>query len=941
MSLPPALAAGVRALSRSRGTTFFMTLLAGFATQLHRYTGAADLLLGSPVANRNRAELEGLLGFFVNTLVLRADLVGDPGFDTLLARVREMALAAYAHQDLPFERLVEELQPQRSLARSPFFQVAFALGVEDPARELASGLPLSRLPVESRTSRYDLTLALDFHGDALVATFEYRTDLLDRATVVRWAGHFAHLLASVAANPTVSLSRVDLLSAAERHQLSLEWNDTGAGPAPEVCLHQLFEGQAARTPDAVALVSPDGLQRLSYRELDSRADALASRLRALGVGSEVLAGVLMDRTVELVVALLAVLKAGGAYVPIDPAYPRHRVATLLANSQAAVLLTRRSIVAELAGSLPPAAVPVFLEEMEAGDISGAPAVLPPRSGNLAYVIYTSGSTGNPKGVAIEHRSAVAFARWAREAFTPEERAGVLGSTSVCFDISIMEIFVTLAWGGRILLAENVLALPALPARDEVTMINAVPSAMAELVRSDRLPDSVRVVNVGGEAVTGALARRVYEQSRARRVIDVYGPSEDTTYSMTSHIPRNVETPAVGRPVLGSRAYILDAGLRLVPIGVPGAVYLAGDGLARGYLGQPALTAERFIPDPYGEPGARLYRVGDLARWRVDGEMEYLGRIDHQVKVRGFRIELGEIEAILASHPAIERAVVATHAYGPEDLRLVAWVVPRDGEPVETIETEALLAWVEERLPEYMVPSAVAVLAALPLTPNGKVDRFSLPLPAAPCLPVAEPPRSPLEEMVAGLWAEVLGCDRVSLHDDFFSLGGYSLLAIRLLARLRAATGVDLPLRALFAYPTVAALSAEVERNLRESGSPPLPPIEPAAAGEDAPASSAQERLWFFHQLDPGGSVLNVPHPLRLTGPLRPAALARALSEISRQHASLRTSFSYGKGGLWQRIARPVDVKLPLADLGALPPSRREEEARSLIDEEAREPFDLA
>ncbi|MEO6193015.1 MAG: amino acid adenylation domain-containing protein [Thermoanaerobaculia bacterium] len=943
--LPPALAAGVRALSRSQGATLFMTLLAGFATQLHRYTGEVDLLLGSPVANRNRSEIEGLLGFFVNTLVIRADLAGDPGFDTLVARLRETALAAYAHQDLPFERLVEDLQPQRSLARSPLFQVSFVLGVEGAVREIAPGLPLSPLPVENRTSKYDLTLAVELQGEAPVATFEYRTDLLDPTTVARWAGHFAHLLDSVVASPGVPLSRAGLLSAAERHQLAREWNDTDAveaAPASGICLHQLFEAQAARTPDAVALVAPDGRRRLSYRELDTLADALAHRLRSLGVGPEVLAGVLMDRTVELVVALLAVLKAGGAYVPIDPAYPRQRVAVLLASSQAAVLLTRRSLLEDFAGSVPPAAVPVLLDEREeSGGATVARAAMAPSPGNLAYVIYTSGSTGEPKGVAIEHRSAVAFARWVQDAYTPEERAGVLGSTSVCFDISIMEIFVTLAWGGRILLAENALALPTLPARDEVTMINAVPSAMAELVRSDRLPDSVRVVNTGGEAVKGALARRIYEASRAARVVDVYGPSEDTTYSTTSHIPRDVETPAIGRPIRGSRAYVLDAGLRPVPIGVPGAVHLAGDGLARGYLGRPALTAERFIPDPHGAPGARLYRVGDLARYRVDGELEYLGRIDHQVKVRGFRIELGEIEAVLASYPAVERAVVATHDYGKngaEDVRLVAWVVPGAGGQVEP---EALLGWVGERLPEYMVPSAAVVLADLPLTPNGKVDRIALPIPAAPEGTAAEPPRSPLEQLVAGLWAEVLGGGRIGLEDDFFALGGYSLLAIRLLARLRIATGVDLPLRALFAHPTVATLSAEIERGLRTPGSPPLPPIEPAAAADEAPASAAQERLWFFHQLDPGGSVLNVPHPLRLTGLLRPAALAGTLAEIARRHASLRTSFSYGAEGLRQRISPPLEVSLPLADLGALPPGRREEEARRAMAEEAREPFDLA
>jgi hypothetical protein len=470
------------------------------------------------------------------------------------------------------------------------------------------------------------------------------------------------------------------------------------------------------------------------------------------------------------------------------------------------------------------------------------------------------------------------------------------------------------------------------------MINAVPSAMAELVRTDRLPDSVIVVNTGGEAVEGALARRVYQQSRAARVIDVYGPSEDTTYSTTSRIPRDVETPAVGRPILGTRAWVLDSELRVAPIGIPGAVYLAGDGLSRGYLGRPELTAERFIPDPHGEPGARLYRVGDLARTRADGELEYLGRIDNQVKVRGFRIELGEIEAALTALAAVEKAVVATHAFGPEDVRLVAWVVPAAG---ERLDVPALLAWVGERLPEYMVPSAVVELAELPMLPNGKVDRRALPAPSAREAVAAEAPRTPLQELVAGLWAEVLGGGRVGLQDDFFALGGYSLLAIRLLARLRAVTSVDLPLRALFAHPTVAALSAEVERGLRAPGAAALPPIEPAAAGDEVPASAGQERLWFFHQLDSGGSVLNVPQPLRLTGPLQLGALARSITEIARRHASLRTTLVYGDGGLRQRIAPPAEVPLPLADLGALPSAKKEAETLRVMGEEAREPFDLA
>jgi len=593
------------------------------------------------------------------------------------------------------------------------------------------------------------------------------------------------------------------------------------------------------------------------------------------------------------------------------------------------------VLSQFADSLPPAAVPVFVDR-DAEEAEDLVEIVRPVPTHLAYIIYTSGSTGEPKGVAIEHRSAVAFARWAREVYSPEEMAGVLGSTSVCFDISVMEIFVTLAWGGKILLAENALALPTLPARDEVTTINAVPSAVAELVRNGRLPDSVRTVNVGGEAVKGTLARRIYEQSWAERVVDVYGPSEDTTYSTTSRIPRDVETPAVGRPVLGSQAYVLDAELRPVPIGVPGAVYLAGAGLARGYLRRPDLTAERFIPNPFGERGTRLYRVGDLACWRADGEMECLGRIDHQVKVRGFRIELGEIEAALAEHPQVRQAAVAAREV-EDDNRLTAYV-----ELERPVDAAELRSWLQGKLPAYMVPAAFVVLDALPLLPNGKVDRRALPEPDDLAAPQAyAAPRNPLEEIVAGIVAAVLGSDRVSIDDDFFALGGHSLLAARLASQLRQALGVDLPMRQVFETPTVAALAAAIEQNLRTPGARPLPPIAPVVAGDEAPASSAQERLWFFHQTDPGGAVLNVPHPLRLSGPLQPAALARSLSEIARRHSSLRTSFSYGAGGLRQRIAPPADAALPLADLGALPPARREEEARRLTDEEARQPFNLA
>jgi amino acid adenylation domain-containing protein len=1022
--LSPSLAAAVRAFSRRRGATVFMTFLAGFAAQLHRYAGAADLLLGSPVANRNRAEIEGLLGFFANVLVLRADLAGDPGFDTLVGRVREMALDAYAHQDLPFERLVEELHPQRSLARSPLFQVQFVFGVGEGRRELAPGLPLTPLAVENRAAKYDLTLALDLHGDTLLATFEYRTDLFDPATMVRWMGHCETLLAAALALPAAPLSALPLLAAAERQVLLNEWNDTAAA-CPDDLLHGLFERQAMATPEATAIIAAvtegaegagvagvagvaggagvsgasggAGLVRLTYAELDAAAERVARSLRRRGVGPEVPVGVCLDRTAELVVALLGVLKAGGAYVPIDPRYPQERRKLLLADSGARVVLTRTAMLPLLAGTAGNDAAMLCLDSDDTGDRDVAIGACRTSSSNLAYLIYTSGSTGRPKGVAIEHRSAVAFVRWARSVFPPADLRSVLAATSICFDLSVFELFVPLSLGGSLLLVENALALIAGVAGaagaagagrgsgggfEGLTLINTVPSAMAELLNAGAVPSSVRTVNLAGEPLPRALVDRIYALGTVERVLNLYGPSEDTTYSTWTAVPPPPQgaepsappqgaepsappesaepsappraagpadpaaagaPPSIGRPVEGSRAYVVDQRLAPVPLGIPGELVLAGAGLARGYHCRPDLTAERFLPDPFAaEPGGRIYRTGDLARLRRDGEVDFLGRLDRQVKLRGFRIELGEVEAALAAHPAVERAVVDTYSYGPGDVRLAAWVVPAPGHAVEAA---ILRAWLGERLPEFMVPSAVAALAALPLTPNGKVDRRALPPPAAAGAPLAAAlaaPRSPLEELVAGLWAELLGGERpVGLHDDFFASGGHSLLATRLLARLRAATGVDLSLRTFFAHPTVAALATETERCLRAPDAPLLPPVEPAASGDEAPASAAQERLWLFHQLEPGGSVLNVPHPLHLAGPLRPAGLARCLAEIARRHAGLRTSFSYGDAGLRQRIAPPGKLVLPVADLGALPPARRRQEALRLTGEEARQPFYLA
>jgi len=801
--LPPALHAALEALSRQAGATLFMTLLAAFQTLLARYTGQEDLVVGSPIAGRTRVETEGLIGFFVNTLALRADLAGDPPFRTLLGRVREGCLEAYAHQELPFEKLVEELQPARTLSQSPLVQVMFVLQNAPRTALALPGLTLTPVRVESGTAKFDLTLAVTATDAGLQTTAEYNADLFDAATVDRLLGHYETLLAGVVATPDAPLSALPLLPAAERHQLLVEWNATATAYPRDCRIHELFEAQVARTPDAVAVVWGD--QALTYAALNRRANQLAHHLRRLGVGPDGLVAVCLERTGDLVAALLGILKAGGAYLPLDPAYPTDRLAFMLADAQPRVVLTQTALRARLPAS---AAAVVCLDTAPLA--AEAPTDPPPlaTATNLAYVLYTSGSTGVPKGVAIEHRSVGSLVHWAQGVFTPAELAGTLFATSICFDLSVFEMFVPLSSGGTVILVADARALAERPARPAVTLVNTVPSVMAELLQAGAVPPSVRTVTLAGEPLPAPLADALYRLGHVAKVYDLYGPSETTVYS-TCALRRPGGPSTIGRPLANTEAYVLDRHGQPVPIGVPGELYLGGVGLARGYLHRPALTAERFVPHPFAPaPGARLYRTGDCVRYRADGTLEFLGRGDHQVKLRGVRIELGEIEAVLGQHPQVQTAVAVVHAAAPGD-RLVAYVVPRPGMAPTA---DALRAFLEARLPAYLVPATYRVVAALPLLPNGKVDRQALaaqaPLPAAPEAPYVAP-RTPVEAALAQLWAELLRVERVGVHDDFFALGGHSLLATRVVAHLRTRFGVALPVRAVFESPTLGALALAV------------------------------------------------------------------------------------------------------------------------------------
>jgi amino acid adenylation domain-containing protein/FkbM family methyltransferase len=936
----------LNALARDHGATLYATLLAAFETLLYRYTGQESFAVGSPSSGRDSVALTGMVGYFVNPLVMRADFSGDPSFVELLARVRRTALDALAHQAFPFALLVQRLQPERDPSRTPLFETMFVyqpsqllkgetfVAGEAPLRVKAGELSLEALALQQRTALFDLLVSVTEAGETLLGSIEYSTDLFDEASIRRMAGHFQTILESVLENPRQRVSQLELLTAGEQEQLIVHWNETTLEYEAPEGLHELFEEQVARTPRATALACND--ERLSYEELNERANQLAHYLRGLGVGPETLVGVLLERSPLMIVAMLGVLKAGGAYVPLDVNYPRERLQFTLEDARAHVVLTQ----SDWLDALPECEARVVCLDQQWPENGSRLVDNPEPSATetaLAYVIYTSGSTGRPKGVAIEHRSAVAFIHWAKEQFRAEHLAGVLASTSICFDLSIFEIFVPLSAGGKIILAANALELPSLAAAREVTLINTVPSAMTELVRLNGVPGHVRVVNLAGEPLQNALVQSVYEYESVEQVLNLYGPSEDTTYSTWTRIEKgSEEAPSIGRPVANTQTYLLDARLQLIPVGVAGELYLGGSGLARGYLNRPELTAERFVPDPFsGVPGARLYRTGDLARYRQDGRLEYLGRLDHQLKLRGFRIELGEIETVLRENSAVRDVVVVARETETGDKQLVAYVVVD-----RSVTTNELRAHLKQKLPHYMIPAAFVVLDKLPLSPNGKIDRHALPAPEA-LTQDAETvaPRNQTEEIIAGIWASVLGLEQVGIHNNFFHLGGHSLLATQVIARINEAFQVDLPLSYLFESPTVAVLAERVIAASRESGLHDAQPIVRVERDAPLPLSFAQQRLWFLDQLEPGKAAYHVPILIRLTGSLNVSALEKSIREIVNRHESLRTTFKNVDERPVQVIALPGSWRLDVIDLSAVDDA--EHEALRRARKEALRPFDLS
>ncbi|MUG97805.1 amino acid adenylation domain-containing protein [Scytonema sp. UIC 10036] len=835
--LPQRLLSALQKLSRQEGVTLFMTLLAAFQTLLYRYTGQEDILVGSPTTNRSRAEIEGLIGFFINTLVLRTDLSGNPTFRELLQKVRKVAISANVNQDLPFEKLVEELQPERSLSYNPLFQVMFTLNTPKQSFELP-GLSIAPLELCLSTSKFDLTLFAEETEQGLRLIWEYNTDLFEQATITRMSGHLQTTLEGIVANPQQRISELPLLTETEKNQLLVEWNNTKADYTLE-CIDKLFEAQVERTPNAVAVEFEN--QQLTYRELNNRANQLAHYLQSFGVGPDVAVGICIQRSLEMVVGLLGILKAGGAYVPLDPAYPQDRLSFMLSDSQVTVLLTSE----KLATALPKHNAQTICldthwatinQESKENLVSGV------QLENLAYIIYTSGSTGKPKGVAMKQLPLCNLIFWQLENTTVSTDAKTLQFSPISFDVSFQEMFATWCSGGTLVLIAEDLRRDASALLDflkqkEINRLFLPFVALQQLAEvaaaSLSVPSSLQEIITAGEQLqtTPALIN-LFEKLPQCKLHNHYGPSEShvvTTFTLPDRVKNWSVLPPIGRPIANTSIYILDSNLQPVPTGVPGELYIGGVALARGYLNRPELTAEKFIFNPFDDSGLpiphfrlepddgnpkskiqnpksnRLYKTGDLARFLPDGNIEYLGRIDNQVKIRGFRIELGELEALLSKHLSVHQAVVIVRQDIPGDKRLVAYIVP-DQDSVPTV--SELRSFLKEQLPEYMVPSAFVVLDTLPLTPSGKVNRRALPAPDITNLESERnyiAPRNEVEQQLAQIWEEILGFQPIGVKDNFFDIGGHSLLAVKLFSKIEKELGKKLPLATLFQSSTIEAL----------------------------------------------------------------------------------------------------------------------------------------
>lgn len=939
----------MKKLAEEHNASLFMVLLAAFQTLLYRYSGQHDIAVGTPIAGRSSSATEKLIGFFINTIVLRVDLSGAPRFTELLQKAKTVTLEAYAHQDIPFEKLVEVISPERNMGSTPLFQVMIVLQ-NAPSSDLRLGTATLQPfdDVDNGTSKFDLLLQFgEDRSGKLIGSLQYSTDLFEVATVRRMINHYLMLLSGIGANPAQSIAVLPLLTPNEREQVVQEWNRTEQIYQQHTVIG-FFETQAAKTPEAVAVEF--GEQRLTYAELDRLANQLARYLNKNGVMPDACVGICLQRSLDMTVGVLAILKAGAAYVPLDPQYPSSRLSYMLQDAKVELLLTQQQFQSTFAGLVKTI---VCLDKCgnDVSQQSPEKNVVRADADNLAYVIYTSGSTGKPKGVAMVHGALANLLNWQVSRARPGSPFRTLQFTSLSFDVSFQEIFATWCAGGSLVLVDEDTR------RDPFLLWQAIRENQVErlfipFVALQQLAEAAQssgdetihfqeVITAGEQLKTTPVLQRFFNHSRSLE--NQYGPSEThvvTAYQLDQSSSHWLPLPPIGKAIANTQVYVLDALFEPVPVGVAGQLYLGGAGLARGYMGRPDWTADRFMPDPFSRrPGARLYRTGDLVRYRADGNLDFLGRMDHQVKIRGFRIELGEIEAALQDLEGVQQAAVTAWADEAGNKRLVAYISAIAGKQVSPGDLREAL---KTRLPDYMVPASFVLLETLPLTATGKVDRKSLPAPEGTAVQNAYvPPSSSTEQRLSEIWSQLLKVDHIGINDDFFALGGHSLLATQVRVRMRAAFGVDVPLRHLFEAPTIAGLAKVLGRLMESSATQNVPPVVRASRDGKLQLSFAQQRLWFLDQLEPDNRVYHIPTMVRLKGALDLKVLSAAVDEIVRRHEILRTTFPSADGQPYQMILPPACVPIEKVDLRDVPREFREERCRKLADLHIQKRFDLA
>lgn len=939
---PRSLTADLKKLAGSCNTTMFTVLLSAFYVLLNRYTGQHDITIGTPIANRNRAEIEPLIGFFVNTIVLRADLSGNPDFLTVVKHVKEISLEAFTHQDLPFEMLVEELHPERSMNRTPLFQVMFAYQTAGREDMRLPALQVESIALENASAKFDLTLNVTESGGALFLSIEYDADLFQPDSVQRMFLHFEHLLEAITLDPEKPIARLPLLPEQEQYTLLNKWNRKKRPYETDKCLHEIFEENVLKQPDSAAVVIKD--QMITFRELNRRANQLAHHLRDRRIGPENIVGLCCERSIEMIIGLLGILKSGAAYLPLDPFYPEERIAFMLEDAKVPVVVTQEALLDRFNES----DTTIMCMDRDWPVIAQQPENNPDHMNtpeNIAYVIYTSGTTGRPKGVMLNHKSPFHLAENLEEVvYKQQDKAPLRISLNapLPFDASVQQLVMLMHGHTLDIIPQEIRgdgpSMVSYVRDHHIDVLDCVPSQLKLMLAAGLLEGTDWIPSTllpGGEAIDPE-TWKILVEAPATDSYNMYGPTECTVDSTICPVKAHPEQPVIGKPVANARFYILDANLEPLPTGIPGELHIAGAGLARGYLNRPELTADKFIPDPFTEsdPGARMYKTGDLARYRVDGTVEFLGRIDHQVKVRGYRIELGEIEALLRQQPSIDDAVVIVREYRPGDERLTAYFTARDHQQTDE---GALRNALKQALPDYMVPSAFIRIDAIPMTPNGKVDRKALPEPEGIRLADSEAfvtPATPTEEMVAAIFSEILNVEPVGASHSFFDLGGHSLLATQVVSRVRDHFQIELPLRELFRSPTVAQLAKQIEQ-LESSADIRLPELEKVNPDKPIPLSFSQQRLWFIDQLEPGSPYYNIPSAFEIKGQLDVHVLEESLNILIERHDSLRTLFTADNGMPVQKIL--PEMKYAVETISA----DNRENLENIIVDEARRPFDLS